>query len=275
MEDMSITPEQFEHACSVNKNTKIPIQFQQNLFEQIWAANEYEIFKRMMIQKNLELQLQALNMIEQKYGLTPASFVYETDGLHDDELVMEDLIHKHVLIDQSKEEPGISPETLFVAEHERLAAEYYNERALLEEALRKSQDASRNASDDESTEEIECASREKEPVEKFRPMRRFEPLNPIPTPKKESNEESNGMNAEDIKKRQDYLKARRDKLVALKKEARSQQLEMNKTRPSSARVVAEATMKGQELEAAQAVDPSLLQVRRALAARLKAEVVHK
>lgn len=62
--------------------------------------------------------------------------------------------------------------------------------------------------------------------------------------------------------------------MALKKEARSEQL--NKTRPSSARVIAEATMKGkQELEAAQAADPSLLQVRRALAARLKAEVVHK
>lgn len=99
---------------------------------------------------------------------------------------------KHVLMDQSKGEPGISPETSFVAEHERLAAEYYNERALLEEALRKSQDASRNASDDESAEEIECASREKEPVEKFRPLRRFEPLNPIPM-SKESNEESNGV----------------------------------------------------------------------------------
>jgi hypothetical protein len=29
MEDMGITPEQFEHACSVNRDTKIPIQFQQ------------------------------------------------------------------------------------------------------------------------------------------------------------------------------------------------------------------------------------------------------
>lgn len=84
------------------------------------------------------------------------------------------------------------------------------------------------------------------------------------------------MNAEDIKKRQEYLKARRDKLVALKKEARSHKLEMNDIRPSSARVVAEATMKGQqELKAAQSVDPSILSVRRALAARLKAEVVHK
>ncbi|XP_024883562.1 cilia- and flagella-associated protein 36 [Temnothorax curvispinosus] len=276
MEDMGITPEQFEHACTVNRDTKIPIHFQQNLFEQIWAANEYEIFKRMMIQKNLELQLQALNMIEQKYGLTPASLVYETDGFLDDELVMEDLIHKRVLEDQSEEEPGMSSETTLIAEHERLAAEYQNERALLEEALRKSKDVSRNTSDDESAEEVECAavSADEEPLDKLQ-LRKMGPLKPIPTSKKKSDEDEE-TNAEDIKKRQEYLKARRDKLVALKKEARSQQLEMNKTRPSSARVIAEATMKGQqELEAAQAVDPSILQVRRALAARLKAEVVHK
>lgn len=84
------------------------------------------------------------------------------------------------------------------------------------------------------------------------------------------------MDAEDIKKRRDYLKARRDKLVAIKKEARNHHLEMNKTRPCSARMIAEATMKGeQELETAQALDPSILQVRKALAARLKAEVVKK
>lgn len=45
-----------------------------------------------MIQKNLELQLQALNMIEQKYGLTPVSLMYETDTLNEDPLVMEELI---------------------------------------------------------------------------------------------------------------------------------------------------------------------------------------
>ncbi|XP_011332067.1 cilia- and flagella-associated protein 36 [Ooceraea biroi] len=289
MEDMGITPEQFEHACSVNRDTKIPIQFQQNLFEQIWAANEYEIFKRMMIQKNLELQLQALNMIEQRFGLTPASLMYE-DGFIDDELVMEDLLHKHALEDQNEGESDIPSGTTIIAEHERLAAEYHNERALLEEALKKSQETSRNASDDESTEEVECASMpekaEKESSEKFPRLKMAKPLKPIPVSKKpilDSKKESNKdedkdeeMNMEDIRKRQEYLKARRDKLVALKKEARSQKLEMNKTRPSSARVVAEATMKGQqELEAAQAVDPSLLQVRRALAARLKAEVVHK
>lgn len=65
-------------------------------------------------------------------------------------------------------------------------------------------------------------------------------------------------------------------MVALKKEVRSQRLEMNATRPSSARVVADATIKGeQELDVGQSLEPSILQVRKALAARLKAEVVHK
>lgn len=65
----------------------------QSLFEQIWAANEFEVFKRMMTQKNLELQLQALKMIEQKYGLTPASLRHGTDEFADDELPMEELLH--------------------------------------------------------------------------------------------------------------------------------------------------------------------------------------
>lgn len=45
-----------------------------------------------MIQKNLELQLQALKMIEQKYGLTPAPLMQGTGELIDDELPMEELL---------------------------------------------------------------------------------------------------------------------------------------------------------------------------------------
>lgn len=50
----------------------------QNLFEQIWAANDYEMFKRMMTQRNVELQLQALELIERRYGITPQSFIPKT-----------------------------------------------------------------------------------------------------------------------------------------------------------------------------------------------------
>ena len=81
-------------------------------------------------------------------------------------------------------------------------------------------------------------------------------------------------NPAEMKKREEYLKARRDKLVALKKQARSHRLEMSNTRPGSAKVAAEASIHGtQDFEASQIPEPSILQVRKALAARLKAEVV--
>lgn len=97
---------------------------------------------------------------------------------------------KHVLEHQSEEEPGISSETTLIAEHERLAAEYNNERALLEEALRKSKDGTRNTLDDESTEGVECAavSAEKEPLDKLQ-LRKTEPLEPIQISKKKSDED--------------------------------------------------------------------------------------
>lgn len=66
MEDIGISSEQFEKACGV-ASTKIKTQFHHTLFEQVWAADDYDIFKSMMIQKNIELQLQALELLKQRY----------------------------------------------------------------------------------------------------------------------------------------------------------------------------------------------------------------
>ncbi|XP_052858681.1 cilia- and flagella-associated protein 36 [Drosophila gunungcola] len=67
MEEMQITPEQFEMACLEGRQQgqgENPFQFHQVLFQQIWAANDLKIFIRMMTQRNVELQLQALDLIE-------------------------------------------------------------------------------------------------------------------------------------------------------------------------------------------------------------------
>ncbi|XP_031785494.1 cilia- and flagella-associated protein 36 isoform X2 [Nasonia vitripennis] len=280
MEDMGITPEQFERACTLNKSTRVSVQFQQSLFEQIWAANEYEVFKRMMIQKNLELQLQALKMIEQKYGLTPASLTQGAGKFLDDELPMEELLQKETQVSDVKQEIDVDvdrDENAIRQEHERLATEYRNESALLKEALKKSTDTAPTILE-EDEQETEFNGESDEETDQERAARL------VPTkadfsikPKEEAREE-------DIRKRQLYLKAQRDKLVALKKQARSQKLEADspsvpQARPSSARVVAEATIDGKKDELIahqqQAIDASILQVRKALAARLKAEVVQK
>ena len=34
----------------------------------VWAADDFEIFKRMMLQKNIELQLQALELLQQRFA---------------------------------------------------------------------------------------------------------------------------------------------------------------------------------------------------------------
>lgn len=61
----------------------------------------------------------------------------------------------------------------------------------MEEALRRSKDGSRNTSDDESTEEVECATVpvDEEPLDKLQLKRKTEPLKPILTSKKESDED--------------------------------------------------------------------------------------
>ncbi|XP_067619504.1 cilia- and flagella-associated protein 36 isoform X2 [Eurosta solidaginis] len=64
MEEMQITPEQFETACMEGRNPDNHLHFHQGLFQQIWAANDIKMFIRMMTQRNVELQLQALDLIE-------------------------------------------------------------------------------------------------------------------------------------------------------------------------------------------------------------------
>ncbi|XP_063985958.1 cilia- and flagella-associated protein 36 [Diachasmimorpha longicaudata] len=286
MEDMGITPEQFEHACTVNKQTKIPVQFQQSLFEQIWAANEYLVFKRMMIQKNLELQLQALSMIEQKFGLTPASLTCGPDThLPQEELVMDELLSKQ----SQEEDPTEETEEDLKKEHERLANKYASEKAALKEALNISTNSLLSFTDvKEPSEDCQATGDPWDGDLIPELLKRPSPLPSISNLRVADEGRSGGEagqqiveklpiepeNQEEMKKREEYLKERRDQLVALKKQARCQYLETVKRRPSTARNVAEATMKGESnLENTPAPDPSIIQVRKALAARLKAEVV--
>lgn len=80
-----------------------------------------------------------------------------------------------------------------------------------------------------------------------------------------------------MRKRQEYLRAQRDKLVALKKEARQKQLDITDTasgqsvgRPRSAKA-ARACMTGAQVT----VGTQELLIRKTLAERLRSEVVEK
>lgn len=110
-------------------------------------------------------------------------------------------------------------------------------------------------------------------IAKVTPIKRKE----LPVVKTVKPEPSKEVDAQDIKKRQEYLKAQRDKLVALKKEARKKHLDIDNSdtkrtkqqRPKSAKA-AEDLLAGSSTGN---LEPQKLQFRRALVERLKSEVI--
>lgn len=95
MEEMAITPEQFEIACLDGKNLctlnkddqpsdSHSFSFHKGLFQQIWAANDIRTFIRLMVQRNVELQLQALDLIERRQAS-----IASQDGSEDNERSVE------------------------------------------------------------------------------------------------------------------------------------------------------------------------------------------
>lgn len=48
--------------------------YYQSIFEQVWAGEDFELFKSMMVKKNLDLELQALYMIQQRNGVAADVF---------------------------------------------------------------------------------------------------------------------------------------------------------------------------------------------------------
>lgn len=82
------------------------------------------------------------------------------------------------------------------------------------------------------------------------------------------------IDADEMKSRQDYLRAQRDKIVALKRRVRTEQLNANAERfgrPSSAQAAQRLLLS--ETQFAEESMQAPLQLRKALAKRLRNEVV--
>ncbi|XP_042870579.1 cilia- and flagella-associated protein 36-like isoform X2 [Penaeus japonicus] len=243
MEDIGITPDQFESACG---KASIKTTFHQTLFEQVWAADDYEIFKRMMIQKNLELQLQALELLQQRYGIIPESCMPGDAMSPEEQAVMEEVIKKSL------------------EEHEAVQASLDEETRDLEKAIVESKF-------EKARLEQEC-SREREMLERALKMSLSDsPEEEAEEPEQETPAQSDEIDPESLRRRAEYLKEQRDKLLALKQKEREKQLaafeeSAPQKRPKSSRA-ARKVLAGSD------IDAHTLQVRKALAERLKAEVI--
>lgn len=85
------------------------------------------------------------------------------------------------------------------------------------------------------------------------------------------------LSPDELKKRQEFLRTQRDKLLAMKKQAREKQLgvasEAQPTRPQSARVARDAMSSQTAKQSTDIDNDEKMQMRRAIADRLKKEVI--
>lgn len=74
MSELGITEEQFAKACEMAEGV-LASKLKSVLFEELWAAENFEVFVRLMSRRNVELQLEALDTLAQQYGLVYDVFV--------------------------------------------------------------------------------------------------------------------------------------------------------------------------------------------------------
>lgn len=247
MEDIGITPAQFEKACS-KSSSRIKSQFHQMLFEQLWAADDFDMFQRMMIRTNIELQLQALELIQQRCGQLPYSFKADGDSsapeVSDEEKrVLEEVIRRSML-EHQQEEARMDQETRELertltetdVERRRLEAERSHEQELIRETLKLTVSDKPGAA------------------------------TPVPAAAPDRT-----VSAEEIAKRQAYLRQQRDKLLAMKRTERQKLLDSSEKRESSRRPKSSRAARS---AFAGKVDAKTLESRKHLAEALRREVVN-
>ncbi|XP_059421569.1 cilia- and flagella-associated protein 36 isoform X1 [Carassius carassius] len=98
MQEVGISEQQFLDACSSFSKTKTL----QTVFQPVLATDDFQMFRSLMVQKNMELQLQALRVIKERNGGLPECL---TDGVDVvSELEQQELKILQEVLKRSKEE---------------------------------------------------------------------------------------------------------------------------------------------------------------------------
>ncbi|XP_073484228.1 cilia- and flagella-associated protein 36 isoform X1 [Aquarana catesbeiana] len=80
LNEMGISEEQFQEACSAPFAHSPEAK---NMLQPVFAVEDFVTFKEMMLQKNIELQLQAIHIIQKRNGVLPECLQNGTDNMSD------------------------------------------------------------------------------------------------------------------------------------------------------------------------------------------------
>ncbi|NXP48301.1 CFA36 protein, partial [Heliornis fulica] len=288
LKEVGINEEKFQEAFS---SPLAKTHTSQAILQTVLAAEDFRLFKKMMVQKNIEMQLQAIRIIKERNGVLPDCLTEGSDVFS--EIEQEEMKILREVLRKSKEEYEI--------EQERKRTEEARDKLKSPDVTHSLPGDSREAVKvKDSTEGAgDLGKAPKLPLEESRKAVRedLKPVRPFPKGTESSPQPSCTQGREDpkkrapgkysentgpkpglqgpnlselekqqLKQREDYLKKKRDMLMATKKESRN-----NVLLPTTGQKEEESSAPEEASEEKQ----RLLQKRKMLAEKLKEEVINK
>ncbi|KAM9720743.1 cilia- and flagella-associated protein 36 isoform 1-T1 [Dama dama] len=275
LKEIGINEDQFQEACT---SPLAKTRTSQAILQPVLAAEDFTIFKAMMVQKNTEMQLQAIRIIQERNGVLPDCLTDGSDVVSD--LEQEEMKILKEVLRKSKEE--------YDQEEERKRKKQLSEAKTEEPSMQANETTKMNNSQGDgehfahptSEVKVHFANQSVQPSTRKLEMLPETSCLPhkglkIPGFEHASMEgpiaNLSTLGTEELRQREHYLKQKRDKLMAMRKDMKTKQNQTSEQKGKPAREVEEMTEKPEMT----AEEKQTLLKRRLLAEKLKEEVINK
>ncbi|XP_046279705.1 cilia- and flagella-associated protein 36 isoform X2 [Marmota monax] len=265
LKEIGINEDQFQEACT---SPLAKTRTSQAILQPVLAAEDFTIFKAMMVQKNIEMQLQAIRIIQERNGMLPDCLTDGSDVVSD--LEQEEMKILREVLRKSKEE--------YDQEEERKRKKKLLE-AKTEEPPVHTSEAAKMSNSQGDCEHFEHPPSVQPLARKVEMMPEISSL-PQKSLKIPGLEHANiegpianlsALGTEELRQREHYLKQKRDKLMSMRKDIKTKQVQNTEQKGKPAGEVEEMTEKPEMT----AEEKQTLLKRRLLAEKLKEEVINK
>ncbi|KAG8512306.1 Cilia- and flagella-associated protein 36 [Galemys pyrenaicus] len=275
LKEIGINEDQFQEACT---SPLAKSRTSQAILQPVLAAEDFTIFKAMMVQKNIEMQLQAIRIIQERNGVLPDCLTDGSDVVSD--LEQEEMKILREVLRKSKEE--------YDQEEERKRKKQLSEDKPEEPPVHTSETAKMNNSQGDgehfahqpSEFKVHIGNQSVQPLPRKLEMLPATSSLPQKGLKIPSLEHVNierpianlsALGTEELRQREHYLKQKRDKLMSMRKDVKTKQIQNSEQKGKPAEEVEEMTEKPEMT----AEEKQTLIKRRLLAEKLKEEVINK
>ncbi|XP_037383323.1 cilia- and flagella-associated protein 36 [Talpa occidentalis] len=275
LKEIGINEDQFQEACT---SPLAKSRTSQAILQPVLAAEDFTIFKAMMVQKNIEMQLQAIRIIQERNGVLPDCLTDGTDVVSD--LEQEEMKILREVLRKSKEEYDQEEER---KRKKQLSADKPEEPPVHTSETAKmsnSQGDGEHFAHPPSEIKVHFGNQSVQPLARKLEMLPETSSLPEKGLKIPSLEHANiegpitnlsSLGTEELRQREHYLKKKRDKLMSMRKDMRTKQIQNSEQKEKPAEEVEEMTEKPEMT----AEEKQTLIKRRLLAEKLKEEVINK